>query len=119
MNPNTQPSQDETGKRTFFILPYIKGTIDHIDRILNKYNIQTVSKPFKKIKQILRSPKDSKLSLSSAGVYKMPCSCRKVYFGETGKVVNIHMKERQRDVKLKHITQSTLSEHNIKPSNTV
>jgi len=30
MNPNTQPSQDETGKRTFSILPYIKGTTDRI-----------------------------------------------------------------------------------------
>jgi len=28
-------------------------------------------------------------------------------------MVNIHMKEHQRDVRLKHITQSALSEHNI------
>jgi len=45
MNPNTQLSQDEMGKRTFFILPYIKGTTDRIGRILNKYNIPIVFKP--------------------------------------------------------------------------
>jgi len=28
-------------------------------------------------------------------------------------MINIHMKEHQRDVRLKHITQSALSEHNI------
>jgi len=48
MNPNIQPSQDETGKRTFSILPYIKGTTDRIGKILNKYNIQ-ILKPPKKI----------------------------------------------------------------------
>jgi len=61
----------------------------------------------------LRNPKDQKPPLSFAGVYKIPCSCRKVYIGETGKMVNIRMKEHQRDVRLKHITQSALSEHNI------
>jgi len=43
MNSKTQ-SQDEMGKRIFSILLHIKGTTD-IDRILNKYNIQTVFKP--------------------------------------------------------------------------
>jgi len=42
---NTQPSQDKTGKRTIFILPYIKGITNRIGRILNKYKIQTVFKP--------------------------------------------------------------------------
>jgi len=35
------------------------------------------------------------------------------YIGKTGRMVNIRMKEHQRDVRLKHITQSALSEHNI------
>jgi len=103
MNPNTQPSQDETDKKNFSILPYIKGTIDRIGRILNKYNIQIAFKPSKKMGQILRNPKDQRPPLSSAGVYKIPCSCGKVYIGETGRMVNICMKEHQeRDVRLKH-----------------
>jgi len=97
MNPNTQLSQDEMSKRIFSILPYIKGTTDCIGRILNKYNIQTVFKPLKKIGQILRNPKDQRLPLSSAGVYKIPCSYGKVYIGETERMVNIRMKEHQRD----------------------
>jgi len=34
-----------------------------------------------------------------------------MYIGE--RMVNIRIKEHQRDVRLKHITQLTLSEHNI------
>jgi len=112
MNPNTQSSQDETGKRSFSILPYIKGITNRIGRILNKYNIQTVFKPPKKIGEIMRNPKDQKLPLNSTEVYKIPCSCGKVYIGEKRRMINTRMKE-QRDVRLKHITQSALSEHNI------
>jgi len=46
---------------------------------------------------------------TSARVYKIFCSCGKVYIG---RMVNIHMKH-QHDVRLKHITQSALLEHNI------
>jgi len=43
----------------------------------------------------------------------IPFSCGKVYIGKTGRIVNIRMKEHQCDVRLKHITQSALSELNI------
>jgi len=112
-NLNEQPSQNETSKRTFSVLPYVKGTTDRIGRILNKYNIRTIFKPPKKIGQFLRNPKDQRPPLSSAGVYRIPCSCGKVYIGETGRMVNIRKKEHQRDVRLKHATQSALSEHNV------
>jgi len=59
----------------------------------------------------LRNPKDQRSQLSSAGVYKIPCSCGKVYIRETGRMVN--MKEYQCNIRLKHITQAALSEHNI------
>jgi len=67
----------------------------------------------------LRNPKDQRPPLSSAGVYKIPCSYGKVYIEETGKMVNIRMKQHQRDVRLKHITQSALSEHNIETSHQI
>jgi len=73
---------------------------------LNKY-IQTVFKLLKKIEQILRNPKDQRPPISSAGVYKILCSSEKVYIGETGRMINIHMKEHQRDIRLK--TYHTIS----------
>ncbi|XP_018311528.1 uncharacterized protein [Mycetomoellerius zeteki] len=106
--PDTQPDE-----RILAFLPFVKGTTDRIGRILNKHNIRTIFKPPKKIGQILKNPKDQRPPLSSAGVYKIPCSCGQVYIGETGRMVNLRIKEHQRDVRLKHATQSALSEHNI------
>ena len=40
-------------------------------------------------------------------------SCGQVYIGETGRMINQRIKEHQRDVRLKHIMQLALSEHNI------
>jgi len=69
-----------------------------IDRILNKHNIQTIFKPLKKIEQILRDPKNRRPPLSSAGEYKMSCSCGQIYIGETEKMVNLWITEHyQRD----------------------
>jgi len=36
-----------------------------------------------------------------------------VYIGETERMVNLRIKEHQRDVRLKYVAQSTLSEYNI------
>jgi len=59
----------------------------------------------------LRNFKDQ--TSSSAGVYKI-APVKKYTLEKPEEKVNICMKEHQRDVKLKHITQSALSEHNIK-----
>jgi len=45
--------------------------MDCIGRMLNKYNVQTVFKPLKKIGQILRNPKDQRTPFSSTEVYKI------------------------------------------------
>jgi len=82
-----------------------------IGLILNKYNIRTIFKPPKKIGQILRNPKDERPPLNSAGVYKISCFCGQVYIGKTRRMVNLRIKEHQRDVRIKHVTQS-LSEYN-------
>ena len=81
-------SNTQLDERILSILPYVKGTTDWIGRILNKHNIRTIFKPPKKIGQILRSPKDQRSPLSSAGVYKIPCFCGQVYIEETGRMIN-------------------------------
>ena len=56
--------------------------------------------------------KDQRPLFNSAGVYKILCFCGQVYIGETGRMVNLQIKEHQR-VRLKHAMQSALSEHNF------
>ncbi|XP_050549769.1 uncharacterized protein LOC126910700 [Spodoptera frugiperda] len=59
-------------------MPYVKGVTDKVANILHKYAIKTVFTPFRKVSQMLRSPKDS-FPLEKPGVYKVDCSCGKSY----------------------------------------
>lgn len=58
--------------------------------------------------QFLQNTKNKKTITSR--VYRIPCG--KVYIGETEKMVSIRKKEHQVAVRLKHIAQSVLAEHN-------
>jgi len=110
----TMVSDTQPDERILFILSHVEGTTNRIGRILNKHNVWTIFKSPKKIGQILRNPKDQRSPLSSAGIYKIPCSYGQVYIEETGRIVNLRIKEHQRDVRLKHTTRSALLKHNIK-----
>ncbi|XP_064076273.1 uncharacterized protein LOC135194592 [Vanessa tameamea] len=82
-------------------MPYLKGVTDKIARVLGKYAVKTIFTPFKKIGQMLRSPKDS-FPLEKPGVYKIDCSCGKSYIGQTKRTVscriNEHIKANSRTV---------------------
>ncbi|XP_067325658.1 uncharacterized protein [Anolis sagrei] len=57
-------SQDEDPPRGKVFLPYIKGTTDHIGKLMRKHNIQTIYKPTKKIQQITFRSCDNSSGLS-------------------------------------------------------
>ncbi|XP_030751507.1 uncharacterized protein LOC115879020 [Sitophilus oryzae] len=66
-------------------LPYVSQVTDRIGKVLKKHNIKTIYKPTRKIRDCLRPAKDKREPLSSsAGIYRIPCSCGSVYIG-TGK----------------------------------
>ena len=89
----TMVSDTQSDKKILSILSYIKETTNRINRILNKHNIRTIFKSSKKIGEILRNPKNQRLPLNSARVYKIPCSCGQVYIGEIGRMINLEIKE--------------------------
>ena len=64
-------------------LPYIQGVTDKIYRILNKNNITTYFKPLETIRKKMISVKDPIDHTQFRGVYKVPCSCKISYIGET------------------------------------
>lgn len=116
---NTQDTENEveaTNNRTF--LPYIQGTTDRISKILQKHKIRTIFKPPKKIGQLLPNPKDPRAPLSNPGVYKIPCSCGKVYIGETGRKISTRIKEHERCTRLGHYSKSALAEHWLETGHT-
>ncbi|XP_029165861.1 uncharacterized protein LOC114936730 [Nylanderia fulva] len=83
-NMSTSSEKEEDQKWT--ILLYLQGTTECISRILGKHNIKVISK--NKIAQPLPNPKDRRPHLETLGVYRIPCSCKKVYIGETGKKIS-------------------------------
>jgi len=106
----TTISDTQPDERILSILQYVRNNkLDWQDIKQTQYS--NFFKPPKKIEQILRNPKGQRPPLSSAEVYKISYSCGQVYIGETGRTI-LQIKEHQRDVRLKHVTQSTSSEHN-------
>ncbi|KAJ4426382.1 hypothetical protein ANN_27196 [Periplaneta americana] len=60
---------------------------------------------------MLRSSKDKRDKLLSAGVYRIPCSCGKVYIGTTQWSVRTRLTEHNRNCRLGHIDKSAVAAH--------
>jgi hypothetical protein len=61
---------------------------------------------------LLRPVKDH-LGLRTPEVYRMPSECGKVYVGQTGRSVDIRLKEHQQHIRLEHPDKSAVAEHSI------
>jgi hypothetical protein len=55
----------------------------------------------------------SSLRLRTPGIYRIPCECGTVYIGQTGRSVDIRLKEHQRLIRLEHPDKSAVAEHTI------
>jgi hypothetical protein len=87
-----------------------------MSRLLAKFNIQTAHIPAKNI-QLLGPAKD-KLGLKTAGVYRIPCECGKVYVGQIGRTIEARLREHRRHVRLNQPERSAVAEqfvNNIPP----
>jgi hypothetical protein len=65
-----------------------------------------------KLSSLLRPVKDH-LGLRTPGVYRIPCECGRVYIGQTGRSVDIRVKEHQRHIRVEHPDKSAVAEHCI------
>ena len=79
-------------------LPYIKGTIDKIAKILKKRNIHVAFSPLNTIRGFVDSVKDPLGLGQQKGVYSIPCSCSMNYIGETGRSMQVRIKEHFADI---------------------
>jgi hypothetical protein len=75
-------------------------------------HIKSVGLPDMKLSSLLRPVKDH-LGLRTPGVYRLPCECGRVYIGQTGRSVDIRLKENQRHIRLQHPDKSAIADHNI------
>ena len=95
----------------FCILPYIKGTLEPIKRILSNHNIKVAQKPYQTIGNLFPKPKDPVLKDQTRGaIYSIPCKdCDKSYTGETKRKFSTRLKEHQKAVEHKHSQKSALA----------
>ncbi|XP_033218448.1 lipase 3-like [Belonocnema kinseyi] len=109
--PQGKPETEVSGYVVLMYTLYDAYVTEQIGRILNEDNIHNIFKPPAKIGQLLNNPEDKKAPLSDPGVYKIPCSCGRLYIGETGRAMSQRVKEDESKVRLKYFTQSALAEH--------
>jgi len=80
-------------------------------RILAKHT-RSVSLPPGKICSHL-PPVKVALGLRTPGVYSIPCECGQVYIGQSGRSLQIRIKEHRRHIRLVQTEKSAVAEHNI------
>jgi hypothetical protein len=78
-------------------LPFVGTIFNRIGRVLAGHNIKSVGFPHMKLSSLLRPVKDH-LELRTSGVYRIPCDCGRVYIGQTGRSMDIRLKEHQRHI---------------------
>ena len=94
------------------VLPYVQGVSAEPLRRCLEQGIRTVFKSETTLRSHLVRPKDTVDSAKQDGVvYRIPCECRKVYIGETGRSMHERIKEHDRDIRLACTQTSAVSEH--------
>jgi hypothetical protein len=67
--------------------------------MLAKHNIKSVALPPRKIYSYLPPVKDA-LGLRTLGIYSIPCECGRVYIGQSGRSIQLRIKEHNRHIRL-------------------
>jgi len=93
-------------------IPYTQTTCARLSRMLAKHNIKSVALPRRKIFNYLPPVKDA-LGLRTPGIYSVPCECGRVYIGQSGRSVQLRIKEHNRHIRLAQPDKSAVPEHSI------
>jgi hypothetical protein len=93
-------------------LPYTETTFGRLSRMLAKYNIKSVALPPRKKFSYLPPVKDA-LGLRLPGIYSIPCECGRVYIGQSGRSIQLHIREHDRHIRLAQPDKSAVAVHSI------
>jgi len=94
------------------ITPYTQTTYGRLSRMLAKYNIKSVAIPPRKISSYIPPTKDAP-GLRTPGIYRIPCECAKVYIGQSGRSIQLRIKEQKRHIRLVQPDKSAVAEHSF------
>jgi hypothetical protein len=80
--------------------------------MLAKHNIKSIALSPRKIFSYLPPVKDA-LGLRTPGVYSIPCERGRVYIGQSGRSIQLRIKEHNRHIRLAQPDESAVAEHSI------
>ena len=104
-------SQEENTLATA-VLPYVKNLSEEVRRILRDYGIRTAFKNYPTLGSILTKVKDQiALERRNGVIYKINCACGDTYIGETGRTLEIRVKEHKRACVKADFEKSSVAEH--------
>ena len=112
MKPATKTIKTEDKPISTAYLPYTQTTYGRISRMLAKYNNKSVGTPPKKISSYMPPTEDAP-GLRTPGIYKIPCECGKVYIRQSGRSVQLRIKEHERHIRLAQPDKSAVAEHSF------
>ena len=90
--------EDNTRKLTTVCLPYVKGLFERIQKICSPYDIRTVFTSGSTLWRYLFRVKPPTEFMIKNCVYSIPCSCGKIYKGETGHPLKVRLEEHRKAV---------------------
>lgn len=117
------PSQRTKVDRRCVVVPYVHKTSHHLKKVGKRHGVQVVFSAPKKLKGLCARIGDRQSRLQGCGkkhansyaecnvgvVYEIPLSCGKSYVGQTGRCVNVRMREHE--LSFKNDTSGHLPTH--------
>ena len=102
------------------VIPYVVGMSEDIRRICRGHNIRVTFRSSRTLRTMLSSVKDRvPAKKQSDVVYKIPCSCGKVYLGETRRRLETWLKEHKDACRRGELEKSAITEHAWKHHHTI
>ena len=94
------------------MLPYTAGVSEDIRRVCKKYGMKVIFRSGLSLCSVLTRVKDPlPMGKRSKVVYRIPCSCGKVYIGETRRRLEMRLREQQEACRNATLEKSAVAEN--------
>ena len=104
--------ENNTRKLTTVYLPYAKRLAKRIQKICSPYDIRIVLTSGSTLRRYLFRVKPAKpFNMTKNCVYSIPCSCGKIYKGETGRPLKERLEEHRKAIVRDEIEKSGMVDH--------
>ena len=93
-------------------LPCVNGLSERIQKMCSLYDIKTVFTSSSTLRRYLFRPKPpTEFNMTKNCVYSIPCSCGKIYKGETGRPLKGRLEEHRKAVVRSEIEKPGMANH--------